>query len=196
MAVAGLCGACGIILAATNNYILEEGFPRSGASAAQFRGVNGATSLKVTEHGAPVVSLTPDLVRTILNLPEKEQMALILQAESPEKQRAQMSLIAGAVHNRDPTAQLTQQQLHDEEEHEESHVLEEHVGHHMLTPGQENAERMWALIFVTAIVTASVLFETMKELIESNTPATMQKVRALLCAGEEREGAREVWWRV
>ena len=45
-----------------------------------------------------------------------------------------------------------------------------------LNPSSHSAipERLWALIFVTAIVTASVIFESMKEIVQNNTPPTMR----------------------
>jgi hypothetical protein len=48
---------------------------------------------------------------------------------------------------------------------------------HVTSPGQQRSERQWSLIFVTAIATASVMFETLKEMAMENTPPTMIKVR-------------------
>jgi hypothetical protein len=47
---------------------------------------------------------------------------------------------------------------------------------HVTSPGQQRSERQWSLIFVTAIATASVVFETLKEITLENTPPTMIKV--------------------
>jgi hypothetical protein len=68
-----------------------------------------------------------------------------------------------------------------EEQHHHGHGLEEHHEHHIATPAQKRAQRQWALIFVTAIVTASVTFETLKEITIENTPATMIKVSLCVC---------------
>ena len=133
--------------------------------------------------------MTPELVRALLMLDEKDQMALVVSPETPEQAEEQRAIIdklavehkavvSGTMLNA-PSASLVQ----DEDEEVETpahhhhvmqhHLIEEGGGHHELTPAQEVNARLWALIFVTFIVTASVIFETCKEIIHHNTPEVM-----------------------
>jgi hypothetical protein len=154
----------------------------------------GSLARAVLKHEAPVptVLMTPELVRHVLTLSERDQMALVLQANTPQEEERQREIIDQLVLSQ-PTVlapvvmkRKTALEAHEEDEdettehghtrHHMHHLAEEGGGGHELTPSQETAARLWALIFITFIVTASVIFETCKEVIMHNTPETMTVV--------------------
>ncbi len=119
--------------------------------------------------------LTPDTARELLRLPEKDQERLVLKPRTLSQEVMQARILQ---HLHDSGDEHGAQEGHPGE-HEHEHpdsALQMETPHHTVTPAQEKAERQWALIFVTAIVTASVTFETLKEITEENTPPTMIKV--------------------
>lgn len=111
-------------------------------------------------------ALNPETARAVLRLPEKEQEILIYKPKTLADEGRQAKIVQALSHEEEGG----------EDEGHPKAALQEHHGHHETTPAQEKAERQWALIFVTAIVTASVTFETLKEITEENTPETMIKV--------------------
>eukprot|EP00290_Baffinella_frigidus_P026935 CAMPEP_0180221312 /NCGR_PEP_ID=MMETSP0987-20121128/19789_1 /TAXON_ID=697907 /ORGANISM="non described non described, Strain CCMP2293" /LENGTH=814 /DNA_ID=CAMNT_0022182683 /DNA_START=95 /DNA_END=2539 /DNA_ORIENTATION=- len=192
LSIAAMSAVVGMSLAAFNSYLGEEGFaPSRTVYRANVR-PRLAASKRVSLHGgaggSPTLELTPEIVRAILNMPEQQQMALVLPAGTSEEAARQQVMIQKAL------AGVVKQQarslsgLHDEEGHGEGHGeegeeeehegLEEEEGVHVLTPSQVKTERLWALIFVTGIVTASIFFEMMKEIVEGNTPPAMAPVVA------------------
>lgn len=120
--------------------------------------------------GGEGVKMTPELARGILDLPERDQKELLTQTGNKE---SQMRILETVVLSAEGHAA---EDGHDIHGHTEHHGLSGHHGHHVATPAQNRVQRQWALIFVTAIVTASVTFETLKEITIENTPPTMIKV--------------------
>ena len=203
--MAGLAALVGLMVATNNVYLAETPFTeRHGAGAlAAARGRHGAPGAAAADAGAhlgallqeglapvPTVRLSPAVVKALLLLDEKDQMALVVDPKTAEERQRQRAIIDHLVVASDavapaPTAVAagTASLAHDEDEEVvtdehhhhvvQHHLIEEGGGAHELTPAQERASRLWALIFVTFIVTASVIFETCKEIIHHNTPETM-----------------------
>jgi len=250
--VAGLAALAGLMVAGTNTYLASE--PYYGQPAHSLSADPPSLARAMAEGKAPVptVTLTPEVVRALLTMDEKDQLSLVIDPKTDEERARQREVTAdthgsalaqrrgagclaacphlarlrglaapqgarlrspacGAgllegrhaltctlcnvqiidklVLNKHAEAPLTmrteiglaEEGIEDvETEHhhhrEVHHLLEEGGGAHELTPSQERAERLWALIFVTFIVTASVIFETCKEVILHNTPETMTSV--------------------
>ena len=177
-------------LATYNAYLGETGFlkPARAAYRSNVRPQLMANKGVMLTTGVPKMEITPDIVRAILNMPEQQQMALVLPASSAEEAARQQVMIQKAMAGIRKKQLLKHDAPHEPEAPPESaegghaasledHVaLEEEEGEHTLTPSQVRTERLWALIFVTGIVTASVVFETVKEIIEHNSPDSMQPV--------------------
>ena len=190
-AVAGLAAVVGLMVAGNNAYLSTEPYFGGRDAAIGETLIEPSLSRSLAEGQAPIptVTLTPDVVRALLTLDEKDQMALVVKpttAEEATRQRQIIDTLVMQQHAQAPTMMKRQTGLsHDEDEVVETehhhhvmqhHLMEEDGGGHELTPAQERAERLWALIFVTFIVTASVIFETVKEIITHNTPETMVTV--------------------
>jgi len=187
-AMAGLAAMVGLMVAGNNAYLSTDPYFGNPERST----VVGPPSVNImhalTEGRAPVptVTLTPAVVRALLTMDEKDQMALVVDPTTPEEKTTQREIIdrlvvatksqARTVIKRE-TRLAHEDDVSEETEHHHHravhHLVEEDGGAHELTPAQERAERLWALIFVTFIVTASVMFETMKEIIIHNTPETM-----------------------
>jgi hypothetical protein len=121
------------------------------------------------------VKLTPRLAREILDLPEGDQQELVMR---PGNQVKQMHILEHVVLSADEHAGEDDGSDDGGEDHQENdhRGLEEHHAHHDASPAQMRVQRQWALIFVTAIATASVVFETLKEITIERTPPTMIRV--------------------
>uniref|UniRef100_A0A6T6WP78 EF-hand domain-containing protein n=1 Tax=Hemiselmis tepida TaxID=464990 RepID=A0A6T6WP78_9CRYP len=122
---------------------------------------------RLADEEAEGLRLTPRSARDVLDLPEGEQKALLME---PGSWREKMSILARV-------------EMHEEEhgggghgDHPKHHGLQAHHEAHEATPAQNRVQRQWALIFVTAIVTCSVVFETLKEVTIERTPPSMIRV--------------------
>lgn len=198
VAVGGLVAVVGLMLVGhLTSQAIDPRWARdqSPAEPVQYKQPGGGSLARaVLKHEAPVptVLMTPELVRHVLTLSERDQMALVLQADTPQEQERQREIIDQLVLSQ-PTVlapvimkRKTALEAHEEDEdettehghtrHHVHHLAEDGSGGHELTPSQESAARLWALIFITFIVTASVIFETCKEVIMHNTPETMTVV--------------------
>jgi len=189
--VAGLAAVVGLMVAGNNAYLSTEPFFDNGGGSGGAEIIEPSLARSLAQGIAPVptVTLTPAVVRALLTMDEKDQMALVVKPTNEEEAARQRQIIDTLVleqHAQAPIIIKRETGLsHDDDEEVETaahhhvtqhHLIEEDGGGHELTPAQERAERLWALIFVTFIVTASVIFETVKEIITHNTPETMVTV--------------------
>jgi hypothetical protein len=187
--IAALAAVAGLMVAGTNAYLASDPWNLE-PHWEPFTRPQGSLKHELDMGRAPVatVKLTPDLVRALLTLDEKDQLALVVDPKTDDEVARQREIIDRLVVDKKAEAPLPAkaqtglaedgiEEIETEHHHhrEVHHLIEEH-GSHELTPSQERAERLWALIFVTFIVTASVIFETCKEVILHNTPETMTVV--------------------
>jgi hypothetical protein len=174
VAVVAVCAAVAVVGTIMQQHMSQASQMREHARNMRLKALGLPIPLSASgpksRSGPPGMAvLTPDTARELLRLPEKDQELLVLKPRTLSQEVMQARIL---------------QHLHSENEgeggeHEHGHpdaALQMEAPHHTTTPAQEKAERQWALIFVTAIVTASVTFETLKEITEENTPPTMIKV--------------------
>mmetsp|Transcript_6483 Transcript_6483/g.14933 ORF Transcript_6483/g.14933 Transcript_6483/m.14933 type:complete len:830 (+) Transcript_6483:53-2542(+) len=149
---------------------------------AALRAREGGSHSYMTDEEAQGLRITPHSARDVLDLPEGEQEALLL---NPGSWKEKMSILAKvAMHEEHEEGEHHGEEgehhgeggEHEGEHGAEHHGLVAHHAHHAATPAQNRVQRQWALIFVTAIVTCSVFFETLKEVTIERTPPSMIKV--------------------
>lgn len=168
----GILASCAVVVAIAS---MAEDHLRSEARKRTFALHSAATASGSGGEEGKRVKLTPRLAREILDLPEGDQKELVMR---PGNQVKQMHILEHVVLSADEHADEDNGSDDGGKDHREGehHGLEEHHAHHDASPAQMRVQRQWALIFVTAIATASVVFETLKEITIERTPPTMIRV--------------------
>jgi len=94
-AVAGLAAVVGLMVAGNNVYLSSEPY-FGNAEASMIAGpskLNLRHELKQGKAPVPTVMLTPEVVRALLTMDEKDQMALVIDPKTPEEKTAQREVI-------------------------------------------------------------------------------------------------------
>lgn len=171
----GILGSCAVVVAIVS---MAEEHMHSEARKRSFalHTAAGASGSGAEEDKG--IKLTPRLARGILDLPEQDQKELVM---VPGNQEKQMHILEQVVLSADEHAGEDAGANEGADHHGgEHHGLQDHHAHRDATPAQMRVQRQWALIFVTAIATASVVFETLKEITMERTPPTMIRVSVAL----------------